>query len=144
MWDWPKPFTQEIVVSAQEIDGLGHANNANYVRWMEECAWQHSQSLGLGLEEYQRLNRAMAVIRHEVDYLSSAYQDQTLIMGTWIREVDNKLKMDRYFQLIRPADQVTLLRAKTTFACIELSSGRPKRMPIEFIEGYSKAVSTQA
>lgn len=144
MWDWAKPFTQEIIVSTQEIDGLGHANNANYVRWMEDCAWQHSQSLGLGLDEYQRLNRAMAVIRHEVDYLASAYQNQTLIMGTWIREMDNKLKMNRYFQLIRPDDQVTLLRAKTTFACIELSSGRPKRMPTEFIEGYSKAINVEA
>lgn len=140
-WDWPKPFTQEICVTTQEIDALGHVNNAHYVRWMEDCAWQHSQSLGLGLAQYQSLNRAMAVIRHEVDYLASAYVDQQLIMGTWIREMDNKLKMDRYFQLIRPADNAVLLRAKTTFACIELSSGRPKRMPAEFIDGYSKALS---
>ncbi|MAB97598.1 MAG: 4-hydroxybenzoyl-CoA thioesterase, partial [Pseudomonadaceae bacterium] len=27
-----------------------------------------------------------------------------------------------------------------TFVCIELSSGKPKRMPREFIEGYGKAL----
>ena len=48
--------------------------------------------------------------------------------------------MDRFFQLIRPADGATLLRARTTFVCIELSTGRPRRMPAEFLEGYGRAV----
>ncbi|HKM26778.1 MAG TPA: acyl-CoA thioesterase, partial [Thiopseudomonas sp.] len=54
----------------------------------------------------------------------------------WIAHSDQRLKMDRYFQLKRVSDDVTLLRAKTTFVCIELSSGRPKRMPPEFVQGY--------
>jgi acyl-CoA thioesterase FadM len=36
----------------------------------------------------------------------------------------------------------TLLRAQTTFVCIELSTGKPKRMPAEFIEGYGPAIQT--
>jgi len=42
--------------------------------------------------------------------------------------------------LKRPSDNTTLLRAQTTFVCIELSTGRPKRMPVEFIEGYGPAL----
>jgi acyl-CoA thioester hydrolase len=61
-------------------------------------------------------------------------------MATWIVESDQRLKMDRRFQLVRPEDGMTLLRAKTTFVCIELSSGKPKRMPTEFIEGYGLAL----
>ncbi|MDB4825223.1 acyl-CoA thioesterase, partial [Pseudomonadales bacterium] len=41
---------------------------------------------------------------------------------------------------IRPSDGITLLRAAMRFACIELSSGKPRRMPREFIEGYEPAV----
>ena len=48
--------------------------------------------------------------------------------------------MTRHFQLVRPADGTTLLRAQTTFVCIELSSGKPKRMPVEFVDGYGVAV----
>lgn len=83
----------------------------------------------------------MAVVRHEIDYLASAYEGQQLQMGTWIVESDQRLKMDRRFQLVRPEDGLTLLRAKTTFVCIELSSGRPKRMPVEFVDGYGKALT---
>ncbi|MBF0675907.1 MULTISPECIES: acyl-CoA thioesterase [unclassified Pseudomonas] len=139
-WDLDKPFIVDIEVGAQDIDGLGHANNAVYVSWMERCAWQHSQSLGLDLVEYRRLDRAMAVVRHEIDYLASAYEGERLRIGTWIVESDHKLKMLRRFQLIRADDASTLLRAQTTFVCIELSSGKPKRMPVEFVEGYGQAL----
>ncbi|MBS7663009.1 acyl-CoA thioesterase [Pseudomonas lalucatii] len=139
-WDFADPFVIDLCVGAEDIDGLGHANNAVYVSWLERCAWRHSQYLGLDLAEYRRLDRAMAVVRHEVDYLASAYEEQQLQMATWIVESDQRLKMDRRFQLIRPADGVTLLRAKTTFVCIELSSGKPKRMPAEFVEGYGRAL----
>ncbi|MBB6341919.1 acyl-CoA thioester hydrolase [Pseudomonas fluvialis] len=139
-WTLPDPFVIDIVVQPEDIDGLGHANNAVYVSWLERCAWRHSQSLGLDLAEYRRLDRAMAVLRHEIDYLASAYEGDQLQLATWIVESDQRLKMTRHFQLKRPADDLTLLRAQTTFVCIELSSGKPKRMPAEFIEGYGRAL----
>ena len=139
-WDLATPFVIDLCVGADDIDGLGHANNAVYVSWLERCAWRHSQRLGLDLSEYQRLNRAMAVVRHEIDYLAAAYESDELQLATWIVESDQKLKMTRRFQLIRPRDGTTLLRAQTTFCCIELSSGKPKRMPPEFLEGYGPAI----
>lgn len=141
-WDFENPHTYDITVQADDIDELGHANNAIYVRWLERCAWQHSKSLGLGLDEYRELDRAMAIVHHQIDYLAAAYEGDELVMATWIVHWDKKLRMTRHFQLCRKSDGATLLRARTTFACIELSSGRPKRMPAVFIEGYGKAIST--
>ncbi len=82
----------------------------------------------------------MAVLRHEIDYLAAAYENDQLVLATWIVGWDQRLKMQRRFQLVRPGDGVTLLRAQTTFVCIELSSGKPKRMPAEFVEGYAPAL----
>ncbi|WP_459206204.1 acyl-CoA thioesterase [Pseudomonas sp. MLB6B] len=141
-WDLPTPFIIELRIGAEDIDGLGHANNAAYVTWLERCAWRHSQRLGLDLVEYRRLDRAMAVVRHEIDYLAAGYEDDELQLATWIVEWDQRLRMQRRFQLKRPRDGATLLRAQTTFACIELSTGKPKRMPKEFIEGYGPAMAS--
>ncbi|HEX8594046.1 MAG TPA: thioesterase family protein [Pseudomonas sp.] len=140
VWDRATPFVIDLSVAVDDIDGLGHANNAVYVSWLERCAWRHSQQLGLDLTEYRRLDRAMAVVRHEIDYLASAYEDDELQLATWIVDWDRRLKMTRRFQLRRPSDGVTLLRAQTTFVCIELSTGKPKRMPAQFIEGYGPAM----
>ncbi|CRM17568.1 thioesterase family protein [Pseudomonas sp. FH4] len=140
-WDLAKPFIIDLQVAPEDIDGLGHANNAVYVSWLERCAWRHSQRLGLDLTEYRRLDRAMAVVRHEIDYLAAGYEGDELQLATWIVDWDQRLKMTRHFQLMRPSDGTTLLRAQTTFVCIELSSGKPKRMPAEFIEGYGVALT---
>jgi acyl-CoA thioester hydrolase len=131
-WDRPNP-TLELNVGTDAIDGLGHANNAVYVTWLERCAWRHSQSLGLDLAAYRRLDRAMAVMRHEIDYLASAYEGDELVLGTWIVEWDQRLRMQRYFQLVRPRD-----------GAIELSSGKPKRMPQAFVVGYGAALQAPA
>ena len=65
---------------------------------------------------------------------------EAMQLATWIVDWDQRLRMTRRFQLRRASDGVTLLRAQTTFVCIELSSGKPKRMPAEFVEGYGAAI----
>ncbi|MDO9520281.1 MAG: thioesterase family protein [Pseudohongiella sp.] len=143
-WDRDKPFTLALSVDHTDIDELGHVNNAAYVRWLERCAWRHSESLGLGVTEYRELDKAMVVLRHEIDYLAAAYLGDDVVVATWIVESDNKLRLTRQFQILRGADQMTLLRARSTFVCIGLSSGKARRMPLVFIETYGRALQEQA
>jgi acyl-CoA thioester hydrolase len=139
-WDYAAPFVQEATVQAEDIDGLQHTNNTVYVKWCEQVAWAHSVSLGLDLAAYQRLDRAMAITHSEYHYLQASREGDGVIIGTWIVNWDRRLTMQRRFQIIRVDDGVTLLRGGMRFACIEVSSGRPRRLPAEFIDGYGPAV----
>ena len=76
----------------------------------------------------------------EYQYLKATRQKEELLVSTWIATWDRRLTMQRRLQIIRPADGATILRGSMRFVCIELSSGRPKRLPPEFIEGYGPAV----
>lgn len=140
LWDYPDPFLVEHRVSREDIDGLDHTNNTVYVKWCEQVAWAHSVSLGLDLDHYRALNRAMAITRADYEYLQASREGDELLTATWIVGWDRRLTLRRRFQIIRPADGVTILRGSMQFACIEISSGRPRRMPAEFIEGYGPAV----
>lgn len=140
LWDHPDPHILQTRVNPRDIDGLNHTNNAVYVNWCQQVAWSHSVALGLDLASYQALDRAMAIIHSEFHYLQASLEGDEILAATWITGWDRKLTMRREFQVIRPDDGVTLLRAAMRFACIELSSGKPKRMPREFIEGYGPAV----
>jgi acyl-CoA thioester hydrolase len=139
-WDREQPYVWEIRVRKEHIDGLGHVNNAVYLQWLEQCAWKHSQTLGLSLETYQALDRAMVIHRHELDYLQAAFEGDELIVATWITDMQKRTRLTRSFQLIRKQDGVTLLRAKSYFVCMAISDGRPKRMPYSFVEGYGAAL----
>ena len=139
-WDYPAPFTLETEVQSEDIDGLDHTNNTVYVKWCEQVAWAHSDALGLDLDTYRQLDRAMAITRAEYDYLQASRLGDRIAVGTWIVSWDERLTMQRRFQVKRVADGVTLLRGSMRFACIELSTGRPRRLPPEFIRGYGPAV----
>jgi acyl-CoA thioester hydrolase len=136
-WDYGVPsYFRAIEVNEAHIDIMGHTNNVVYVSWLEEAAWGHSQALGLDWNKYTELNRAMVARRHEVDYLAATFAGDHLVMGTWIVENDKKLSLSRRYQLIRPKDGVTALRGYTKWVCVAVDSGRPKRMPAEFVNGY--------
>ncbi len=139
-WDFPQPFTLQLKVAGEHIDGLNHTNNKVYVQWCEQVAWAHSVSLGLDLDSYRDLNRAMAITSAQYQYLQASREGEELVVGTWISGWDKKLTMERQFQIIRIGDGETLLRAGMRFACIDLTTGRPRRMPREFLEGYGPAV----
>ena len=139
-WDLSTPFVIEHTVAADDIDGLEHTNNAVYVQWCEQAAWSHSEALGIGLEDYRALDRAMAVIRGEYEYLAAARLGDRLAIATWITGWDRRLTMTRAFQVCREPDGTTLLRGRVTFACIQISSGKPRRMPPVFMAVYGPAI----
>lgn len=135
-WDHANPFVQAITPEPADIDGLNHTNNAVYVRWCEQIGWAHSEQLGLNLDDYRRLDRAMAIRRGEYDYLLPTVLGERLTLATWLTGGDGKIAMERRFQLVRDSDGVTVLRGRWDLVCIEISSGRVRRMPAEFLDAY--------
>lgn len=139
-WDYPEPFVVDAQVQESDIDILGHTNNVTYLRWLELAAWGHSRHLGLDLAAYEALNRAMVVRRHELDYLGASYTGQQVRIGTWLVGNDGRLSLWRRYQVIRIEDGATLIRGLTHFVCADYQTGRPKRMPAEFVSGYAPTV----
>jgi acyl-CoA thioester hydrolase len=135
-WDLPEPFVLPVCPEAADIDGLDHTNNAVYVRWCEQAGWAHSEALGLSMSDYHRLDRAMAIRRGAYDYLLPSFLGEALLLGTWLTDSDGKLSMQRRFQLLRQSDGATLMRGTWDLVCIEISSGKPRRMPAEFTSAY--------
>ena len=139
-WDYPRPFTLPAMPRSDDIDGLNHTNNAVYVQWCERTGWAHSEALGLNLADYRRLDRAMAIRRGEYDYLLPTVLGDELTLATWLLASDGRLRMERRFQLIRNRDRATIMRGRWDLVCIELSSGRARRMPPEFCAVYLAAM----
>jgi acyl-CoA thioester hydrolase len=140
IWDFPDPHTIACTPVQADIDGLNHTNNGVYVRWCQDAGWSHSHALGLDLADYQRLDRAMAIRRGEYDYLLATSLGEALTLGTWLCATDGLMTMERRFQLVRARDGATVLRGRWDLVCIEISSGRPRRMPPAFTAAYLPAV----
>jgi acyl-CoA thioester hydrolase len=138
--DYPNPFWKRFRVSADDLDGFHHTNNAVYLKWMDATVWAHTRHVGLTEEVCLELNRGMAVARHEIDYLSSARLDDEVVVFNWVSFNDERLRASRKLQIARLGDGKTLLRAKSHYVCTNLQNGRPARMPEIFKTAYKAIV----
>ena len=99
-WDFADPYLWSVTVEAIHIDALAHTRNTHYVEWCMEAAWAHTTALGLGAEDYQRLDRAMALTHAEYDYLKATREGDKLLIGTWITDWPGRMKMTRRLQIV--------------------------------------------
>ena len=81
LWDYPDPHILRVRIQPGDIDGLYHTNNTVYVDWCQKVAWAHSVSLGLDLERYRELDRAMVITRSEFDYLQPSREGDEVLVG---------------------------------------------------------------
>jgi len=139
-WDRANPCMLSLDVKSEHTDRLGHTNNVTYLHWMETVSWQHVEQINMGWEVQDREGKAMAIVRTEVDYLQASHVGEKLVMGTWITESDGRLCSARAFQLARLSDGETIMRAQSRYACIQLKTGKPSRMPACFVESHRQAM----
>ena len=124
-WDLPSPFVHAVTALAADIDAFGHVNNSVYLRWLDQTAWAHSAALGVTAEHCVNSRRGMVVWRSQLHYQAPSHAGDRLEIGTWLVFEDARLRVDRRFQIRRPADGRTLLRGLIHYVCADLDSGRP-------------------
>jgi acyl-CoA thioester hydrolase len=139
LFDVLQPFVQPVTVQPADIDEFGHTNNVVYLTWLERVAWAHSCSLGLAMEDYRRLGTGCVARKHELEYLAATFAGEELLAGTWVDENDGRLSMWRAYQIVRPKDGRTVMRGRTHWVCVDLKTGKPRRMPPEFVQAYRPA-----
>ena len=122
------PFVLEVQVRPEDIDRLGHASNQVYLRWVLEAALAHSTALGLPEEAYLARGQAWVVHRHELEYLRPALAGDRLAIETRVASMSVASSVRK--TAIRRGGE-TLLRANTDWVYVELSRGRPSRIPKE-------------
>ena len=135
-WEYPAPFTIELTVTEDLVDGYGHVSNVHYIQWLTDCAWAHSAAVGLPEQACIELQRGMAVREIHVQMLASAYAGDRIIVGNWITAVDGKLRATRQYQILNAETGATLLRGHVDFVCLNLANGKPARMPDSFRHSY--------
>jgi acyl-CoA thioester hydrolase len=138
-WRHQQPFIKQWKIKEDAIAHYQHVNNVAYLTRLEKLAWEHSAELGITFEHYQHANRAMVILKHELNYLQACHLDDELACATWIVKTDKKLRLSREFQFINLQTSVTVFTAKTDFVCCTLDSGKPKLMPELFKHVYGEA-----
>lgn len=121
------PFEQRITAGPDDIDELGHVNNAAWVRWIQDMATAHWYAVA---DPAQTEAYIWVVVRHEIDYLRALGPGESVTGRTWVGEAPKGARFDRHVEFIGD-DGKLRVRARTTWAILDKGTGRPLRVPPE-------------
>jgi len=119
-----KRFTRTFTASPEDIDELGHVNNAVWVRWIQEIATAHWLAVA---PPAHRDAYIWVVTRHEIDYRGNVGPGETVIGETWVPEPPRGARFDRNARFIGGDGRVKV-EAVTTWALLDRASGRLLRV----------------
>ncbi len=125
-------YSIDIRVTDLEIDGFGHVNNANYIQWLDQVHWSHLNYIGISSELVHSLQCGFVVRQTDVTYFNPLIIDDVVKVGCSIVQFD-AFRLTRKFQLIRLSDGVPVLKGEILYVSIDLTKGKVKRIPVEFI-----------
>jgi acyl-CoA thioester hydrolase len=125
-----KIFEYPISVQQIDIDEQGHVNNISYLKWVQEVAIAHWNSVAT--EEMSKLYM-WVVSRHEIDYLKQAYLHTNLVAKTWVVEPDGA-KSERYVTICDTANGDMIAKIKTTWYLLDFKTKRPKRIEADLAD----------
>lgn len=128
-------YVYRYVVSAEDIDYLGHASNIAYVRWVQDASIAHSESVGLSIEAYRSLGGIFVIRRNNIEYIRSANLGDVLEIRTHVSGLAGA-KAIRPTEILRASDGALLARAETTWGFLDIASGRPVRVPQRVREAF--------
>jgi acyl-CoA thioester hydrolase len=126
------PFEMTVSVLAEDIDGQNHVNNTVYLRWVQEVATAHWQTIA-STEARERIG--WVVLRHEIDYKAPACLGDQVVLRTWVGKA-TKITFERFTEIQR-SDGRVLSAARTVWCPINTQTGRPVRVPAEVREQFS-------
>ena len=128
-------FEHQHIVTLDEIDGLGHVGNVEYIRWMQDAAIAHSTANGWSMERYRESGFSWVARSHFIEYRQPAYEKDEVTVHTWVANLKGISSMRKY-RMVRKSDDTVLAIAETKWVFIDMKSKRPKRVPPEVAADY--------
>jgi acyl-CoA thioester hydrolase len=117
-------FELRILVRPEDIDDLGHVNNVVYLRWMQQAATAHWESVA---DAATRATVHWVVIRHEIDYKAPAFVGEQLIARTRVGEA-TAATWERHTEVRRVSDDRLLAQCRSVYVALDPVTSRPRRM----------------
>lgn len=122
-------YRHELTVPQEAEDQNGHVNNVEYLRWIQDAAMKHSETVGCT----QATNKAGAtwVVRtHKIEYLKPAFAGDRVVVITWVANF-RRVQSLRKYRIIRLADKALLAVGETDWVFVDAQKGTLRSIPKE-------------
>lgn len=117
-----KPFAFPITVAPEDIDFMGHVNNARYLNWVQDAVLAHWNKIA---PDEDVASKAWVALKHEITYRKPAFLDDDVIAQTVLERYNGARAF--YHTVIQRGEE-TLAEVKSSWCCIDAETLRPARI----------------
>lgn len=131
------PLTTEHTfrVRFYECDAYGHVNHANYLRYMQEAAFEASAVAGYDMDRYRAMNRIWVIRESDITYLRPIAYGDSVKVKTWVSTF-RRIRCDRSYELFDADTGDLAARAITDWIFLDAGTLRPVSIPQEVTSAY--------
>ena len=116
------PFRFPITVRPDDIDFMGHVNNARYLNWVQDAVLEHWMRLAPAEEV---ASKAWVALKHEITYRKPAFLEDDVIANTVLERYNGARAF--YRTVIQRGEEV-LAEVQSSWCCLDAKTLRPARI----------------
>ena len=134
----PGAVTHKRQVAWSDLDPTGHVNNAQYLDFFQEAIMEVFHTFNLADSHDSIIGWVIRKAR--IEHLHQARLGDTLLITTYLSDIKRASAIRHYIIHDKKSREV-VARAYLLFASIDLSTGRPTRIPSETIDLLAANIS---
>ncbi len=141
----PVTNTTKFRVRYVECDAYGHVNNANYLRYMQEAAFEASAAVGYDVQRYDEIGHYWLVRETEIEYFKPLKYGDEFEIKTWVVDF-RRVRSRRVYEFRLAGSDEVIARGLTDWVYIDQASQRPVNVPPEMVRAFApdgESVTTQ-
>ncbi|RYD66469.1 MAG: acyl-CoA thioesterase [Sphingomonadales bacterium] len=124
------PYDFQVDVAQDDIDFMGHVNNASYLKWVQAAVISHWQHLAPVEVVAQHL---WVALKHEITYRRPAFLDDDVVATVLLEKVQGARAF--YGTVIKRGGEV-LAEVKSSWCCLDSQTLRPARLAKDVIDRF--------
>ena len=119
-----------IRILPDDIDFMGHVNNARYLNWVQDAVVSHWRRFAPDEEVAAKL---WVALKHEITYRKPAFLDDQVIASVVLEKVEGARAS--YATLIKRGEDV-IAEVRSSWCCIDAKTLRPARIAKDVIARF--------
>jgi acyl-CoA thioester hydrolase len=132
----PGVFSMRRRVTWVDLDMSRQVGDATLLEFTETCGYGVVTAHGWPPARMAAQGFAIILRRHQIENLAPAALDDELEIATWASDV-KRVSATRHYAIRRATDGELLTRADTLGVWVDLASGRPIRIPPDFLADFA-------
>ena len=128
-------YQHSIRILPDDIDFMGHVNNAVYLRWVQDAVISYWEKVAPAEAVAQHL---WVALKHEITYRAPAFLDDMVLADVVATGVQGSRAF--FTTLIQRGDTI-LAEVQSSWCCIDTATRRPARIARDLAARFLPAVA---